>query len=303
MLLASQNLHLFERTQKIGEGTYGVVYKAYDRINCRVVALKIIKTDDNQGISSTTLREVSMLRLLSHENIITLHYIIPHETFFCFVFEYLDQDLKAYMDSVRAIPKPIIKSFTRQLLLALQYCHSNCVMHRDLKPQNLLIDRQRGTLKLCDFGLARYHAINSLLHSSIYTHEVVTLWYRPPELLLGMEEYSTQTDLWGVGCIFSEMITKIPLFPGDSEIDQLNKIFNVLGTPTERVWPGCTSLKGWKGCSPQFKSFRARSLIDKLGVNICDVLEAELMSCFLLYDPLTRISACDALQHQYFQEV
>lgn len=154
------------------------------------------------------------------------------------VFEFVDMDLKKYMDSVNGMLDPelikvcqfsillslsltFIQSFTHQMLSGLNFCHSRAILHRDLKPQNILISISTGVLKLADFGLAR--AFVPPIRP--FTHEVVTLWYRPPEILLGSRTYSLPMDLWGVGCIIAEMITKRPLFPGDSEVDELFKIF------------------------------------------------------------------------------
>ena len=132
-------------------------------------------------------------------------------------------------------------------------CHSHRVLHRDLKPQNLLIDTETNSLKLADFGLARAFAIPL----RAYTHEVVTLWYRAPEILLGAKQYSTPVDVWSIGCIFAEMINQSPLFPGDSEIDQLFKIFRGLGTPDDSVWPEVSQLPDYK---PQFPKWKAKEM-------------------------------------------
>lgn len=141
------------------------------------------------------------------------------------MFEFLDQDLKKYMDNSTPpqMNKMLVKSYLHQLLRGVEYCHAHRVLHRDLKPQNLLIDRH-GHLKLADFGLARAFGIPI----RTYTHEVVTLWYRAPEILLGARHYSTPVDIWSVGCIFAEMVNHQALFPGDSEIDQLFRIFRYL---------------------------------------------------------------------------
>merc|ERR1712042_358761 len=134
------------------------------------------------------------------------------------------------------LPEPLAMSYLKQLLEGIAYCHKHRVLHRDLKPQNLLID-QHGAIKLADFGLARAFGVPV----RVYTHEVVTLWYRAPEVLLGAARYSTPVDLWSIGTIFAELATKKPLFHGDSEIDQLFRIFRTLGTPNNDVWPDVES--------------------------------------------------------------
>ncbi len=165
------------------------------------------------------------------------------------MFEFLDQDLKKYMDSCgsEGMKVDVIKSFSFQLLKGIAYCHSHRVLHRDLKPQNLLIDKQ-GHLKLADFGLARAFEIPIRM----YTHEVVTLWYRAPEILLGSKHYSSPVDLWSTGCIIAEMFNKHPLFPGETEIDAIFRIFRALGTPNEDTWPGSSSLPDWSIDFPKY---------------------------------------------------
>lgn len=225
-------------------GTYGVVYKARDLANGgRIVALKKIRLEaEDEGVPSTAIREISLLKEMRDPNIVRLFNIVHadgHKLYL--VFEFLDLDLKKYMESLpvadggrgKALPEgtgsqlyglglgdAIIKKFMSQLCEGIRYCHSHRVLHRDLKPQNLLIDRE-GNLKLADFGLARAFGVPL----RTYTHEVVTLWYRAPEILLGGRQYSTGVDMWSVGCIFAEMCTRKPLFPGDSEIDEIFKIF------------------------------------------------------------------------------
>jgi len=208
------------------------------------------------------------------------------------VFEFLDRDLKRYMDSVSKLEPILVKSYLYQILRGIAHCHSHRVLHRDLKPQNLLID-STGNLKLADFGLARAFG----LPVRSYTHEVVTLWYRAPEILLGAKLYSTPVDIWSVGCIFAELVTKNPLFPGDSEIDELFRIFRTLGTPTEVTWPGVSSLPEYK---PQFPQFEAQSL-HKL-INL-DPIGLDLLSQMLQYQPSKRISAKKALDHPFFNDL
>lgn len=220
------------------------MYKARDLLNGnRIVALKKIRLEaEDEGVPSTAIREISLLKEMRDPNIVRLLNIVHadgHKLYL--VFEFLDLDLKKYMEALpvseggRGKPLPegtspelarmglgeaTIRKFMSQLCEGVRYCHSHRVLHRDLKPQNLLIDAE-GNLKLADFGLARAFGVPL----RTYTHEVVTLWYRAPEILLGGRQYSTGVDMWSVGCIFAEMCTRKPLFPGDSEIDEIFRIF------------------------------------------------------------------------------
>jgi len=286
----------FEKVEKIGEGTYGVVYKAIDKRSNTVVALKKIRLEnEDEGVPSTTIREVSLLRELSnHPNIVNLLDVIYGNQKLHLVFEYLDQDLKKYMETAQ-IASQIVKSYLYQMVKGLLFCHSRRILHRDLKPQNLLIDRS-GALKLADFGLARAFGIPIRTH----THEVITLWYRAPEILLGCQQYSTPVDIWSIGCIFSEMISKQPLFPGDSEIDQLYKIFRVLGTPTEANWAGVTELPEYKPTFPRWPTLSLSVVVPAL---VNDSSALDLLTQMLLYSPGKRLSAKTILQHPYFDEL
>uniref|UniRef100_A0AAZ3SG49 cyclin-dependent kinase n=1 Tax=Oncorhynchus tshawytscha TaxID=74940 RepID=A0AAZ3SG49_ONCTS len=305
----------FQKVEKIGEGTYGVVYKAKNKVTGETVALKKIRLDtETEGVPSTAIREISLLKELSHPNIVELRDVIHTENKLYLVFEFLHQDLKKFMDSssVSGIALPLVKSYLFQLLQGLAFCHSHRVLHRDLKPQNLLINAQ-GEIKLADFGLARAFGVPV----RTYTHEVVTLWYRAPEILLGCKYYSTAVDIWSLGCIFAEMvhllsgynilqlqhfikqgITRRALFPGDSEIDQLFRIFRTLGTPDEAAWPGVTSMPDYKPSFPKW----ARQELSKV-VPPLDDDGRELLGQMLAYDPNKRISAKNALVHRFFRDV
>eukprot|EP00808_Paulinella_micropora_P023003 g8007.t1 len=286
----------YKKLEKIGEGTYGLVYKAQDRRTNVTVALKKIRLEsEDEGTPSTAVREISILKQLQHPNIVQLFEVIHTETSLTLVFEYLDQDLKNYLDACgdKGIDVYTVKSFLYQLLQGIAYCHKNHILHRDLKPQNLLINLE-GELKLADFGLARGIGIPV----KKYTHEVVTLWYRPPDVLMGSTNYSTPVDIWGVGCIFAEMITGRPLFCGASDPDQLVKIFRILGTPTLKEWPDVYKLPGYRKDFPIFKRKRLRDLLPRLEDNGIALLEA-----MLHHDPKKRISAEMATRHPYFDEL
>ncbi|XP_019613562.1 PREDICTED: cyclin-dependent kinase 2-like [Branchiostoma belcheri] len=286
----------FQKIEKIGEGTYGVVYKAKDKVTGRMVALKKIRLDtESEGVPSTAIREISLLKELNHANIVRLLDVVHSEKKLYLVFEYLNLDLKKYMDSAppSGLPSELVKSYVHQILKGIAYCHSHRVLHRDLKPQNLLIDAE-GNIKLADFGLARAFGVPV----RTYTHEVVTLWYRAPEILLGSKFYSTPVDVWSIGCIFAEMITRRALFPGDSEIDQLFRVFRTLGTPDETTWPGVSQLPDYKPTFPRWP----RQDLSKLFASL-EPEGTELFAQMLLYEPNKRISAKAAINHVYFHDV
>lgn len=287
----------YEKVEKIGEGMYGVVYKARDRITNETIALKKIRLEqEDEGVPSTAIREISLLKEMHHGNIVRLQDVVHSEKRLYLVFEYLDLDLKKHMDTCPDLAKDprLIKTFLYQILRGIAYCHSHRVLHRDLKPQNLLIDRRTNALKLADFGLARAFGIPV----RTFTHEVVTLWYRAPEILLGSCHYSTPVDVWSVGCIFAEMVTQRPLFPGDSEIDELFRIFRLLGTPTEETWPGVTSLPDFKSAFPKWPAKSVGSVVPGL-----EPLGIDLLAKMLILEPSRRITARAALEHEYFKDV
>ncbi|KAF3691507.1 Cyclin-dependent kinase 14 [Channa argus] len=326
----------YEKLEKLGEGSYATVYKGKSKVNGKLVALKVIRLQEEEGTPFTAIREASLLKGLKHSNIVLLHDIIHTKETLTLVFEYVHTDLCQYMDKHPGGLHPDnVKLFLFQLLRGLSYIHQRYILHRDLKPQNLLIS-DTGELKLADFGLARAKSVPS--HT--YSNEVVTLWYRPPDVLLGSTDYSTCLDMWGVGCIFIEMIQGVAAFPGMKDIqDQLERIFLgqfplipnlhsvvlldsfkvvpfpglitisalqrghvwVLGTPSEDTWPGVNSLPHFK--PDRFTVYSAKKLRqawNKLGY--VDHAE-ELASRFLMCFPKNRLSAQAALNHEYFSNL
>lgn len=297
----------YEKLEKIGEGTYGKVYKARDKKSGRLVALKKTRLEmEEEGVPSTALREISLLQMLSQSIYVVRLLCVEHvdkngKPLLYLVFEYMDTDLKKYIDlhgrghgqARSPLPAKLIQSFMYQLCKGVAHCHSHGVMHRDLKPQNLLVDKERGLLKIADLGLGR--AFTVPLKS--YTHEIVTLWYRAPEVLLGATHYSIPVDIWSVGCIFAELSRRQPLFPGDSELQQLLHIFKLLGTPNEEMWPGVSKLRDWHDY-PQWQPAEVAKAVPSL-----DQKGVDLLSKMLQYDPSKRISAKAALQHSYFDDL
>jgi serine/threonine protein kinase len=290
----------------LGEGTYGKVYKARARVGAhlgQLVALKKMKLDsEEEGVPSTAIREIALLKELSHENVVQLLDQYCSTTKLTLVFEYLENDLKKYMKSVGCpttpLPQATIKTLSWQLVKGIDACHASRILHRDLKPQNLLIDARFGMkLKIADFGLARVYSVPI----PKYTHEVVTVWYRAPEILLGSALYSIPIDLWSVGCVIAEMASGLPLFAGDSEIDTIFKVFQKLGTPTEEIWPGLKDLPEFKANFPKWKHKgweNIRTTKAQVGTEGIDLLD-KLMT----YDPRRRLSGRGALKHAYFADM
>uniref|UniRef100_A0A8D0GFV2 Cyclin dependent kinase 15 n=1 Tax=Sphenodon punctatus TaxID=8508 RepID=A0A8D0GFV2_SPHPU len=273
--------------KKLCESSYSTVYKGISRINGQLVALKVISMKTEEGVPFTAIREASLLKGLKHANIVVLHDIIQTKETLTLVFEYMHMNLAQYMAQHPGGLHPHnVMLFMFQLLRGLAYINQHHILHRDVKPQNMLLSCL-GELKLADFGLARAKSIPS--HT--YSTEVVTLWYRPPDVLLGATNYSSDLDIWGAGCIFVEMLQGDPLFPGvSSPLEQLEKIWAVLGVPTESTWPGLSKL-------PNYKPGRI-SVTDsycKLHSGAED-LALKLLKAF----PQERISAQDSLVHCFF---
>ncbi|KAG5450837.1 Cyclin-dependent kinase 16 [Clonorchis sinensis] len=287
----------YAKLDMLGQGTYATVYKGRSLLTETLVALKEIRLEHEEGAPCTAIREVSLLRNLQHANIVTLHDIIHTEKSLTLVFEYVERDLKQYLHDCHGIMHPDnVQLFLYQLLRGLDFCHKRRILHRDLKPQNLLIT-DRGDLKLADFGLARAKSIPI----KTYSNEVVTLWYRPPDILLGSTEYSTHIDMWGVGCIFYEMATGWPLFPGSTVEEELTLIFKRLGTPTEETWPGVTDHPDYS------KALKYGPYPGEPGGLLHSAPRLSrrahtLLASLLVFPGTRRISAADALKHPYFTE-
>uniref|UniRef100_A0A7N0VHU6 cyclin-dependent kinase n=1 Tax=Kalanchoe fedtschenkoi TaxID=63787 RepID=A0A7N0VHU6_KALFE len=305
MLQGCRSVDEFERLNKIDEGTYGVVYRARDKKSGEIVALKKVKMEkEREGFPLTSLREINILLSFHHPSIVDVKEVVVGSSLdsIFMVMEYMEHDLKGLMETMKQpYSQSEVKCLMLQLLDGVKYLHDNWVLHRDLKTSNLLLNN-RGELKICDFGLSRQYG--SPLKP--YTQLVVTLWYRAPELLLGAKQYSTAIDMWSLGCIMAELLSKKPLFDGKTEFEQLDKIFRTLGTPSEAIWPGFSKLPGVKVnfLKHQYnllrKKFPATSFT---GSPVLSDAGFDLLNKLLTYDPDKRITAEAALNHDWFREV
>lgn len=292
----------FKCLNRIEEGTYGVVYRAKDKRTQEIVALKRLKMErEKEGFPITSLREINTLLISQHPNVVTVREIVVGSNMdqIYIVMDFVQHDLKALMETMRKKSQVFlpgeVKCLMVQLLRAIHHLHDNWILHRDLKASNLLLSH-KGILKVGDFGLAREYG--SPLKN--YTAIVVTLWYRAPELLLGIKQYSTHIDCWSIGCILGELLMMEPLFPGKSEVDELNKIFKLLGTPSEKVWPGYSKLPGVTRM--KFVDSPVSHLRDKFPEKMLSEAGLSLLKGLLTYDPLKRLSCDAALKMDYFRE-
>lgn len=287
----------YQRLSKLGEGSYGIVYKAKDTFTGEIVAMKCMKLrQEVDGIKPTTLREISVLRSVSHPNLLCLKDVIATETSLTIITDYLDFDLREMFLRTHSAPlkEPLARSYAFQMLCGIFSLHTCRIVHRDLKPENILLDCE-GNLKIGDFGLSRYFT----LPMRPYTPEVVSLWYRPPELFFGKRYYDLSIDMWSIGCMIAEMYTGVPLFHGDSEVDQLHKIFSILGTPTPEDLPNYNDLvEDMKG---MIRDFPRKSWSEVLRTDNLELID--LMNKIMQYNPAKRITPQDALRHPYFATI
>lgn len=287
---------LYKIVSQVGEGTFGKVYKARNTVTSVHVALKRIRMEaEKDGFPVTAMREIKLLQSLRHQNVVSLYEMMVSNGSVFMVFEYMDHDLTGVLSQNQfSFSEANLKSLCSQMLAGLAYLHHKGVIHRDMKGSNILINN-RGELKLADFGLARFYHKR---RRSDYTNRVITLWYRPPELLFGATVYGPEVDMWSAGCIMLELFTKKPVFQGNDDIHQLEVIYRILGTPTPQRWPGVTELPWYELVKPKdVLPNHFRELFQRwLSPAALDLAEQ-----LLAYDPSKRIMAVQALEAPYFK--
>lgn len=282
----------------VGAGTYGKVFKAIHIYTKDKVALKKIRMEgERDGFPITAVREIRLLQHLRHKHVVALQEVMVEKNECFMVFEYLSHDLTGLINhpSFKLTPAHK-KDLARQMFDGLSYLHRRGVLHRDIKAANILISNT-GRLKYADFGLARFYNKSRTLD---YTNRVITIWYRPPELLLGETRYGAAVDVWSAACVFVEMFTKKAVFPGEGgELSQLDKVYNILGTPTRGEWPGIVDLPWFELMQP---TDRRKRQFETLFTEVLSPAALDMIKQMFRYDPVKRPSAEDALQHPYFQE-
>ncbi|XP_056288787.1 cyclin-dependent kinase 9 [Pseudoliparis swirei] len=302
----------YEKMAKIGQGTFGEVFKAKHRQTGKKVALKkVLRSEVYSGsllqFPITALREIKILQLLKHENVVNLIEICRtkatqfnrYKGSIYLVFDFCEHDLAGLLSNANVkFTLAEIKKVMQMLLNGLYYIHRNKILHRDMKAANVLITRD-GVLKLADFGLARAFSLAKNSQGNRYTNRVVTLWYRPPELLLGERDYGPPIDLWGAGCIMAEMWTRSPIMQGNTEQHQLTLISQLCGSITAEVWPGVDK-KYELYQKMELPKGQKRKVKDRLKAYVKDPYALDLIDKLLVLDPAQRIDSDDALNHDFF---
>ncbi|ROW12637.1 hypothetical protein VMCG_00376 [Cytospora schulzeri] len=300
----SRSVENYDKLNDIEEGAYGWVARAKEIATGKVVALKRLKIEpnDRNGLPVTGVREIQILKDCNHKNIVKLQEVVVGEDTtrienIFLVLDFLEHDLKSILEDM---PQPFLASEVKTLLLQLAggvaYLHDHYILHRDLKTSNLLLNN-RGQLKIADFGMARYVGDPP----PKLTQLVVTLWYRAPELLLGAASYGEAVDMWSVGCIFGELLTREPLLQGKNEVDELTKIFELCGVPTEDTWPGFRRLPNAKSLRLPANRATAGSVI-RAKFPLLTAAGASLLNGLLSLNPARRPSAKEMINHEYFRQ-
>ncbi|KIK68112.1 hypothetical protein GYMLUDRAFT_810510 [Collybiopsis luxurians FD-317 M1] len=286
---------LYSIVGQVGEGTFGKVYKARNTISNIHVALKRIRMEsERDGFPVTAMREIKLLQSLRHDNVVRLYEMMVSSGSVYMVFEYMDHDLTGVLSQTQfQFSVAHLKSLCHQMFRGLAYLHHKGVIHRDIKGSNILVNNQ-GELKLADFGLARFYQKR---RRADYTNRVITLWYRPPELLLGATVYGPEVDIWSAGCIMLELFTKKPVFQGNDEISQLDVIYKIFGTPTLQRWSGFANLPWYEMVKPKDPiPNRFKELFRKW----MSPAALDLAERLLDFDPTQRVTAVQALETPYF---
>lgn len=307
LLDGCRSVEEFVRLDRIDEGSYGVVYRARDSSSNEVVALKRVKLTRDvcaEGFPITALRETNVLLALNHEHIVKVHEMVvgaEHDKVFM-VMDHYECDLKTYVEKHEGpFSQNDVMTIFGQVVDGVEHMHSRWFVHRDIKTSNILY--RKGKVALCDFGLARKYGDPI---EEEYTNNVVTLWYRAPELLLGARRYSTELDCWSMGCVFAELLQKNPLFQAKTEVEQLAEIFRVLGAPTQDRWPDYHNLPFAKHFT--FRSSPKNKLRDKFpAINVFNKTPLtdsgfKLLDSLLALDPRQRMTAAQAIEHPYFKQ-
>lgn len=281
----------YEFVEVLGEGAYGKVTAVKHTDTDTLYAKKTIIFRQEElaecGIPTNAIREVGLLKQLDHPNLVKISEVIYEQPKLDIIMEYMNTDLKKYLKENHPLPLSKIQSIMARVLEGVKSMHSNRAIHRDLKPENIFLNSQE-EVKIGDFGISRTYGASS----NPMSPGMVTIFYRAPELALGVDEYSIPVDVWSCGCIFAELYSGRPLFQADSEIDLVNKIFKLRGTPTETTWPGIT--QRLSTVAPSYPDREAE-------ISRMDELAKDLLNKMLCINPSHRITAKEALQHQYFE--
>ncbi|XP_055853283.1 cyclin-dependent kinase 20 [Episyrphus balteatus] len=282
--------------EKIGEGVHGYVFKAIDLHANNIVAIKKVALKNKFGnVSLNTLREIKVLQMCKHDYILSLNDIFPDLIGLSLVLDFMPETLYSKLkNDLNPLSRQQVRKFSMMMLKGIEYLHGMGVMHRDIKPANLLISENE-ILKIADFGLARLYFPDD--ENKLYSPQVSTRWYRAPEILWGSQKYGPAVDMWAAGCVIAEMLRGVPLFAGTTDIEQLALVIRTLGTPRQSEWPELQTL-------PDFNKIRFPNAVgihwDNLFPSCTRSIEVNLVSNLVIYNPRSRLTASEAVRHDYF---